>query len=102
MNFPVYIAVFVICAAPLVYGMYLSLHVDHKIRARGYLFTGLGFVAQTIANALGHYPVTASAAAVAAAVYLYMWWNGGGGDGLKRRLKSWTASFGRMTAPQTA
>ncbi len=95
------IATTAITVPMLAYAVYLLMHADIKIKRRGAL-VGAGASAIQLVAALFTSAFTAPLHAVVLGGFLALWWYLGGGDGLKRRLKSWAASFGPKTAPQGA
>lgn len=67
---------------------------DTKLSMRGYLYSASAFVCFGMASALYRNVFAMSWNAGFLAWCLWQWWNGGGGDGLKRRLKKLSSSFG--------
>ena len=86
----------------LLVGAWHAVYADPKLRAHGLLVMAAGYGVLTVVFVLIHHTWGASCFAAMPAGFLYAWWTSGGGDGLRRRLKSWTARFGPKTAPQSA
>lgn len=93
------------CAVTLPFmltGLWHAMHVDRKIKARGFLIMSAGYGVMAMTYALIDYREGACVLAGMGALFLYSWWNNGGGDGMRRSFKSWTARFSAKVAPQGA
>ena len=84
----------------MAYGLWLTLHVDHKIKQRGILVAAGGACVQLVMDVMVRNIPAAAAMAAVIVMLLHLWWGRGGGDGLKKRLTSWAQSFGRAVQPQ--
>lgn len=67
-----------------VIGVWLSLHVDKRLKTRGHLIMAAGTGIQLVIGVLTAHHIPAAINAAATAFHLYNWWNSGGGDGMRR------------------
>jgi len=91
----------VLTVAFTIWGAWFTLHVDPKIKARGYLLMAAGGAANTVQCLLVGPRTLAYVMAGVTAFHLYMWWNNGGGDGMRKAWKKLRSiSFGRSPLGQ--